>query len=213
LNHNKCWLAYRDPELRGFLEEAELVVAESSVVWGARMLGHPEVRAAWGVALMERLLARAHREGWSVYLLGARPDVLRALTGAVAERFPGLAVVGAQDGYLKGPRHREVEDEIRRLRPDVLFVAMGSPRQEQLLAGFGPAPPFRVGLGVGGSFDVHAGLVADAPGWVRGTGFEWLWRAARSPRLFRRYARILPWFVVQVVRERLTGATPKERTS
>jgi N-acetylglucosaminyldiphosphoundecaprenol N-acetyl-beta-D-mannosaminyltransferase len=212
LNHNKCWLACRDPALRRFLEDAELVVAESSVVWGARVLGRPEVRPAWGVALMDRLLARAHQGGWSVYLLGARPEVLFALRARLAERFPGLAVVGASDGYLEGPRRGEVEEEIRQLRPDLLLVAMGSPLQEQFLAGFGPEPPFRVGLGVGGSFDVHAGLVADAPQWVRGTGLEWLWRAARSPRLFRRYARILPWFVAQVVRERLTGATPTVRT-
>lgn len=208
LNHNKCWLAARDPELRAFLFDAELVVAESSVVWAAQVLRQPRIRPAWGVALMDRLVAQAAREGWSVYLLGARPDVLEALRLNLAARHNGLRVVGAHHGYLSTDAEALVRTELETLRPDLFLVAMGSPMQERVLSWFDGAPPFRVGLGVGGSFDVHAGLVPDAPGWVRGTGFEWLWRGVQSPRLFRRYARVLPWFVVHVLRARLTGHTP-----
>src|SRR5687767_984583 len=74
-NANKCFLAMRDPELRAFLEQAELVVPETAVVWGARVLGRPGVRPVWGVALASQLLERANRCGWSVHLLGGRPEV------------------------------------------------------------------------------------------------------------------------------------------
>jgi N-acetylglucosaminyldiphosphoundecaprenol N-acetyl-beta-D-mannosaminyltransferase len=207
-NHNKAWLAARDPELRQFMEEAELVVAESSMVWGARVLGHKTVRPAWGVVLMERLLARAADAGWRVYLLGARPEVLGALRPRLQARFPALNVVGASDGHGGTSGLDAVRAELEHLRPDLLLVAMGSPLQEAFIARFGPTPPFRVALGVGGSFDVHAGLVSDAPRWIRGTGTEWLWRAVRSPRLFRRYARVIPWFVGWVLVERVTGRIP-----
>ncbi|MEQ9398216.1 MAG: WecB/TagA/CpsF family glycosyltransferase [Longimicrobiales bacterium] len=204
VNHNKCWLARRDPSLRAFLEEAELVVAESSVEWAARLLGFDGVGAAWGVALMARLLERADAGGWSVYFLGAEASVTDRLVHRVRANHPGLVVAGWHHGYLSDQDAARVREELASVRPDLLLVAMGSPRQERFLASVGRDGGPRVSLGVGGSFDVHAGRKADAPGWIRGSGFEWLYRALLSPRLFRRYAVVIPWFVGAVVRERLT---------
>ena len=229
-NANKCFLATRDAELRGFLGSAEIVVPETSVAWGCSILGHRDVHAVWGVTLAERLLSRADRESWSVYLFGARPRVLEALVARVRRDWPSIRVAGAEPGYLGEARDAEVREQIWNARPDLLLVGLGSPRQERFIAELWGArgwpeasgrPPARahptpaeaiagpggalpsVALGVGGSFDVHAGFVRDAPSWVRGSGFEWLWRAARSPRLFLRYAVVNPWFVVRVLLERL----------
>src|SRR5690349_3188097 len=93
-NANKCYLAARDPELRAFLETADLVVPETSVVWGARVLGRAGVEAVWGIVLAGRLLAQADRHGWSVYLVGGRAEVSERAAAAVRGRFPGLALVG-----------------------------------------------------------------------------------------------------------------------
>lgn len=205
LNHNKCWLARRDLPLRAFLEEAELVVAESSAAWAARRLSLPGVGEAWGVALMGRLLEQADADGWSVYFLGAAPDVVRDLVAEVRKNFPGLRVSGSHHGYLSEGDTDRVRSEIRERRPDLLLVAMGSPRQEHFMASLGAEAGATVTLGVGGSFDVHAGRKPDAPAWVRGSGFEWLYRAVLSPRLFRRYLVVIPWFVGAVFRQRLTG--------
>ncbi len=207
-NANKCWLAGTDPHVRCFLEEAELVVAETAVVWAARVLGRPDVGAAWGVALMVRLLEEADAAGWSVYLLGATEAVNEAAARVTAERHPGLRLAGRHHGYLDDGARQRVQAELAERRPDLLFVAMGSPLQERFIAGLPDGGGPTVAMGVGGSFDVLAGLRREAPGWIRGTGFEWLYRALQDPSLLKRYAVVNPWFVGRVLAERVTGRVP-----
>ena len=202
-NANKAWLASRHPDLRAFLDTAELVVAESSTVWAARRLGLRGVEPVWGVELMGRLLTEASARGWSVFLLGARPEVVERLRTRISERWPGARVVGARDGFFGPDEADAVREQVVGSDADLLIVAMGSPRQERFIASLPRDAAPRVRIGVGGSFDVHAGLKRDAPGWVRGSGFEWLYRALQSPRLFRRYLVVNPWFVLRVVRQRL----------
>jgi N-acetylglucosaminyldiphosphoundecaprenol N-acetyl-beta-D-mannosaminyltransferase len=212
-NANKCYLAARDPSLRAFLESADLVVPETAVVWGARVLGRRGVEPVWGVVLAERLLAEADRLGWSVFMLGARADVSDRAAAVVRERFPRLRLAGHHHGYLSDPAIcARVVRELEQARPDLLLVAMGSPLQERFLAELpGDAAP-RISLGVGGTFDVLAGVREPAPSWIRGSGLEWLWRSAQSPRLLARYLIVNPWFVGAVLRERLLGPPRPSRT-
>lgn len=207
-NANKCWLAAGDADVRALMEAAELVVAETAVVWAARVLGRSGVRPAWGVALMARLLEEAAREGWSVYLLGATEDVNERAARAATERHVGLRLAGRHHGYLDDDTAERVRRELAELRPDLLFVAMGSPLQERFIASLPPRGGPTVAMGVGGSFDVMAGLRREAPAWVRGTGMEWLYRSLQDPGLWRRYAVTNPWFVWCVMAERLTGRVP-----
>ncbi|MGD2069778.1 MAG: WecB/TagA/CpsF family glycosyltransferase, partial [Gemmatimonadota bacterium] len=104
-----------------------------------------------------------------------------------------------------------VAEELVRDAPDLLLVAMGSPRQERFMGRLPREGGPTVVVGVGGTFDVLAGRTRDAPSYVRGSGFEWLYRALQSPRLFRRYAAVKPWFVSRVLVERLTGRPPEFR--
>jgi N-acetylglucosaminyldiphosphoundecaprenol N-acetyl-beta-D-mannosaminyltransferase len=205
-NANKCYLALRDPGLRAFLEQAELVVPETAVVWGARVLGRVGVSPVWGVALAAQLLERANHGGWSVFLLGAKPEVSERAAARVRERFPGIRAVGNHHGYLADAETRAaVVRTLEAERPQLLLVGMGSPLQEHLLASLSERAAPGVSLGVGGTFDVLAGLREEAPTWIRGSGFEWLWRSAQDPRLLARYAVVNPWFVGAVLRERLLG--------
>lgn len=208
-NHNKCWLGHRDAAVRAFLESAEVVGAETSVVWAARLLGREGVGAAPGVVLMGRLLERAHEGRWSVYLLGARERVNRTLADKVCTRWPGARVVGRHHGYLTHDDEKRVREEVMTTAPDLLLVAMGSPLQERFLSGLPVGAGPRVRLGVGGGFDVHSGVKRDAPTWIRGSGMEWLWRSAQSPRLLPRYLVRNPWFVAAVLRERWLGTSPE----
>lgn len=210
LNANKCWLAADDPELRAFLEACELVVPETAVVWGGRWLGRRGLREVWGVVLMRTLLHEAARRGWSVYLLGAHESVVDVLAAELRAELPELRLVGHHHGYLDDLSEARVRRDLRSLRPDILFVGMGSPRQERFLAGLGEGDGLTVGLGVGGSFDVLSGFKRDAPAWIRGTGTEWLFRVLQDPRaLWKRYLVVNPWFVWSVLRERLTGRVPE----
>jgi len=206
VNANKAWLARREARLRGVLASAELVIAEWAMVWAAERLGREGIGHVGGITLMARLLAEAEREGWTVYLLGARPEVVEKLAERLRAERPALRLVGWHHGYLDGESNARVRAELARLRPDLLFVAMGSPLQEYWIdEGWGELGA-RVALGVGGSFDVLAGLKRDAPDWARGRGLEWLYRLVQDPgRLWRRYLVTNTWFVWQVWRERLFG--------
>ncbi|HET9985391.1 MAG TPA: WecB/TagA/CpsF family glycosyltransferase [Longimicrobiales bacterium] len=202
-NANKAWLAARDARLREILEGADLVVAEWATSWAARTLGVAGVEHVGGITLMVRLLAEAERSGWSCYFLGAAPGVAETLVARLRRERPALRIAGWHHGYLDEASRATVVAELVAKRPDLLFVAMGSPLQEYFLAGL-PASAAGAGLGVGGSFDVLAGLKRDAPAWARGRGLEWLYRLSQDPRrLWRRYLVTNTWFVARVVRERL----------
>ncbi|HEX7050688.1 MAG TPA: WecB/TagA/CpsF family glycosyltransferase [Longimicrobiales bacterium] len=205
-NANKAWLARRDARLRSILEESELVVPEWAMVWAARRLGRPGLHHVGGITLMVRLLAEAERRGWSAFFLGARPAVVDAMVARFRVERPRLRIAGHQHGYLDAAADRAVRERLAVLRPDLLFVAMGSPLQEYWIADAWPEIRTAVALGVGGSFDVLAGLKRDAPSWARGHGLEWLYRLAQDPlRYGRRYLVTNPWFVAAVMAERLRG--------
>lgn len=203
-NANKAWLVRRDPRLRDILDRAELAIPEWAMVWAARRLGLEGVHHIGGITLMARLLVEAERRGWSVYFLGARPEVVDTLVERMRAERPALQVAGAHHGYLDDAARQTVLGDLERIRPDLLFVAMGSPLQEYFIDEAWTVPGARVALGVGGSFDVFAGLKKDAPAWARGRGLEWVYRLAQDPRrLWRRYLVTNTWFVGRIARERV----------
>ncbi|HEX6938352.1 MAG TPA: WecB/TagA/CpsF family glycosyltransferase [Longimicrobiales bacterium] len=206
-NANKAWLARRDARLRAILEGAELVVPEWATVWAARRLRRPALHHVGGITLMVRLLDEAERNGWTAYFLGARPEAVEVLVDRLRRERPALRIAGWHHGYLDAELDRAVRRELATARPDLLFVAMGSPLQEYWIADAWVEIRARVALGVGGSFDVLAGLKRDAPAWARGRGLEWLYRLAQDPRRYaRRYLVTNTWFVAAVLAERLREA-------
>jgi N-acetylglucosaminyldiphosphoundecaprenol N-acetyl-beta-D-mannosaminyltransferase len=206
-NANKAWQAARDPRLRAALESADLAVPEWAVAWAARRLGIEGVHHVGGITLMEQLLRVAEARGRTVYLLGATTAVVGALAATLARERPALRVIGWRDGYMDDAGWEALVAEIEALKPDLLFVAMGSPLQElRIMELAGRVPTLRVAMGVGGSFDVLAGLKRDAPRWARGRGLEWLYRLAQDPRrLWRRYLVTNTWFLAAVLRQRLAA--------
>lgn len=192
-----------DPELRRLVNECEIVTADGqAVVWASRLLGTPLPSRVTGIDLMLQLLGLAERKGYRVFVLGARQQVLERALAHVRRDHPRLRIAGARHGYFPNTEERAVVEEIRRARPDMLFVAMSSPRKERFLGHWQGEleVPFR--MGVGGSIDVIAGITRRAPRTVQRAGLEWAWRLAQEPRrLFRRYLVGNARFVALGVRE------------
>ncbi len=177
------------------------------MVWAARRLGRPPLHHVGGITLMVRLLDEAERRGWSVYFLGAGAAVAAAMVDRLRRERPALWIAGHHHGYLDGELDGHVRRDVAERRPDLLFVAMGSPRQEHWIADAWAEIGARAALGVGGSFDVLAGLKKDAPAWARGRGLEWIYRLAQDPRRYLpRYLVTNTWFVASVAAERLRRA-------
>lgn len=203
INAAKIAAMRRNPTLRQAVGDCGMILADGqSIVWASRMLRSRLPERVAGIDLFMELLAEADRRSYRVYFLGARPDVLARMLEEVGRRFPGLTVAGARDGYYQVHEEAEVAEGIRQCSADMLFVGMSSPRKELFLNQWGEATRARVVHGVGGSFDILAGLTRRAPAWYQKHGFEWLYRAWQEPiRLGRRYLTTNVSFLALVVGE------------
>ncbi len=201
----------RDAEFRAALATADLVTADGmSVVWAARWLpcfGGRLVARVAAPEVMEGVLTQCARHGHRIYLLGATGEVVTAVCERLQQRFPTLTIAGARDGYFPEAASATVAAAIRSACADVLFVAMGSPKQELWLARYGPQTGVRFALGVGGYFDILAGKRKRAPRWMQSCGLEWCFRLAQEPRrLWRRYLIGNLAFLGFLLRERRRAA-------
>jgi N-acetylglucosaminyldiphosphoundecaprenol N-acetyl-beta-D-mannosaminyltransferase len=196
--------ARRDPAFRAVLEGADLCLPDGvGITLAARYLGRPLRERVAGVDLVEALAARAARDGWRVFFLGAAPGVADRAASLLAARYPGLTVAGTHAG---SPRREEEDDIVRRVREaraDVLLVAYGAPAQDLWLARNLARTGAKVGVGVGGAFDYIAGVVPRAPRWMRRVGLEWLYRLIRQPWRWRRQ-RVLPLYALLVLLSKVT---------
>jgi N-acetylglucosaminyldiphosphoundecaprenol N-acetyl-beta-D-mannosaminyltransferase len=178
-----------DAALRGAVLCSDLILADgASVVWASRLLRRPLPERVAGIDLMLAILGRGSRHGYRVFCLGATPEVLAGACARIAMDFPGVTLVGRRHGYFTAREESAVAAEIAAARPDVLFVAMTSPRKERFLQRWAAFLGVPVCHGVGGSFDVLAGKVRRAPAAWQRLGLEWLYRVQQEPRrLWRRY--------------------------
>ncbi|WP_405670214.1 WecB/TagA/CpsF family glycosyltransferase [Streptomyces sp. NBC_01530] len=199
----------RNDQLAKAVAGCDLVLADGqAVVWAGRVLRAPLPERVAGIDLFLRLLAEAETSGIPVYFLGARQDVLERMLLRVADRFPGLKVAGSRNGYFDGLEQEAIADGIARSGAQMLFLGMTSPKKEIFTAAHGARTGARVVHGVGGSFDILAGVTKRAPvSWQR-WGLEWLYRALQEPRrLGRRYLTTNVSFLLMTARE-LIRPTP-----
>jgi N-acetylglucosaminyldiphosphoundecaprenol N-acetyl-beta-D-mannosaminyltransferase len=197
-------MAMRDnAALRESIERCELVTADGQpVVWAARLLRDPLPSRVAGIDLMHGLLERAAVTGYRVYILGAKAEILETAVARIRTRFPGIVVAGYRDGYYDDRDEDAVAASIVEARPDILFVAMSSPRKEYFLARHGQTIGVPLVMGVGGAIDVVAGVTRRAPVVLQQLGLEWLFRLVQEPRrLARRYFATNLRFILLLSRE------------
>ncbi len=195
--------AQQDADYRELVNQADLVVPDSvGVVWASRRSGYPLAERVPGVELIPRLATLPSGRKPRVFLLGAAPGVAEGAAAALEQRF-GLQIAGTMHGYFQDD-HEAIE-AVKSSGADILLAALGFPRQEKWMQRHGPELGVRVGVGVGGSFDVFAGKVTRAPGWMCSLGLEWLHRLLRQPSRFTRMLA-LPRFMMQVVSKGAEGA-------
>jgi len=174
------------------------------MVWAGKKAGADHMSRVYGPDLMLEICRRSPSTGWSHYFYGGKEGVPELLAGKLQERFPGLKVVGTHSPPFR-PQTDEESDQIaatiNAARPDFLWVGLSTPKQERWMdANLGrlDAPAI---LGVGAAFDIHAGLLPQAPEWMQRRGLEWLYRLLKEPRrLWKRYLGNNPRFVFRVLR-------------
>ena len=189
VNVDKLVKARDDAQLRGIINDCDLVNADGMpVVWASRLLGVPLKERVAGVDLFESLMERSAREGWRVFLLGARAEVVARVRAVYEARYPGLVVAGHRDGYWTEAEEPDVAEQVRLAQADILCVAITSPKKERFLDRWQTHMRVPFAMGVGGTFDVAAGRIRRAPRFMQALGLEWLVRVVQEPRrMFRRY--------------------------
>jgi N-acetylglucosaminyldiphosphoundecaprenol N-acetyl-beta-D-mannosaminyltransferase len=178
-----------DEAMREAIAEAHLLTADGqAVVWAARLLGQPLPTRVAGIDLMETLLAHAAHRGHSVYLLGAKQEIVQACVAKAQTLYPLLHIAGYRNGYFRREDEADIIAAIRAAQPDILFLGFGTPAKEYFMHRHYRALGVPFVMGVGGSFDVFAGLVPRAPRWMQRAGLEWAFRLGQEPRrMWKRY--------------------------
>jgi N-acetylglucosaminyldiphosphoundecaprenol N-acetyl-beta-D-mannosaminyltransferase len=193
----------KNEDLARAVNRARFVVADGqSLVWGSRLLGDALPQRVAGVDLIDPLAARAAHEGLGVYLLGATEEVCERMVERLTREHPGLRICGHAHGYFEKEEEQARADEVAASGAQILFVAMGVPRQESFLESHWEALGVPFAMTVGGSFDVLSGRLRRAPVLIQKVGLEWAFRLAQEPgRLWRRYLVTNTKFICLVCRQ------------
>jgi N-acetylglucosaminyldiphosphoundecaprenol N-acetyl-beta-D-mannosaminyltransferase len=186
INANKIYLADKHSELSQILRTSDLIIPEQAILIAGNLLKRRLKERVSGVELMGRLLAESPMKGYRIFLLGARPEVVERLVKVCHEKYDGINIVGHSDGYFGEDGEAEVLKKIQSSKAEILLVALGSPKQEFWIRKHYRTLGVPFCIGVGGSFDVHAGFKRSAPEWMR-CGLEWIYRLRQDRKLWKRY--------------------------
>lgn len=198
-------MAQHDAELRRIINQAALVTPDSfGVTWAARRLKRPVIERVTGVDLMAQVCARCADNGWRPFLFGSAPGVADEAAERLSARFPGLSVAGTQHGYFGPEDEEQIVAQVAASKADILFVAMGIPKQEKWIARYLPRLGVSAAVGVGGSLDVFSGRVKRAPLWTQRCNVEWLYRLCSNPRKINK-VKMLPVLVLMTYLALLRG--------
>jgi len=204
INPEKVMKARQDPWLLDQMRGAALLIPDGiGVVWAARLLGRASLERVPGADLMSGICGRATAKGYRIFLYGAAPETNALARTALEQRFPGIAIVGNRHGYVTQAEMPALVSEINASGAQILFVALGSPRQELWMAHHLPELTIKVCQGVGGTFDVIAGTVRRAPASWQATNLEWAYRLLMDPRRLPRQTS-LPRFAWRVLAARFS---------
>lgn len=194
----------KDPELGASVRECDIINIDGmGVVLGARMLGHDVPERVAGVDLFHELLAMSAQKGYSVFLLGAKDEVVSETARRVQQQYPELKLAGYHHGYFWDDEEAMV-GRIRASGAQLLFVAITSPKKENFINKWRDRLGVTFVMGVGGTFDVVAGKVKRAPVWMQKGGLEWFYRVLQEPgRMWKRYLVTNSVFAWLLLREKL----------
>lgn len=200
INPEKLMKAKEDPRLKALLNRAEFQIPDGIGVIIASKLKKGSISSRiTGIDMMDRIVREAARTGRAVFLYGAKPGVADKAAQQLKQTYPDLIVAGTQDGYESDTS--KVLETINKAKPDILFVAMGSPKQEQWIEQHRDNLYPTLYQGVGGSFDVLAGNVKRAPAAFQRMGAEWLYRLLKEPSRLKRQMN-LPKFLFEVFKQK-----------
>lgn len=191
--------AEEDPELSKILTSSDLCIPDGiGLIYASRIHKLGLLERVPGVDLMKKILEYSNIAEKSIFILGGRPGVAEAACKNIKNSFKSIRIVGFNDGYFNHEDEKKIINEINSLRPDILFVALGAPRQEKWMYEHKSELHVKVAMGVGGSVDIWAGTAKRAPVLFQRLGLEWLYRLIKEPWRYKRMLA-LPKFIIKIL--------------
>ena len=207
---NSILAAHKQLKVQAIYNAAEWVICDGvPVKWAAGFLGTPIVERITGLDLLPDLIELAHKKNFSVFLLGASPGVAEQLKLKINAEFPNCKVHGIYVPpfmtVFSEAENKKMLDAVNQSKADILLVSLTAPKQDIWIAEHKQLLQVPLSIGIGGAFEVMAGLVPRAPQWMHGAGLEWLYRLIQEPkRMYRRYLIEAPLFIPLIIRQKLT---------
>ena len=201
INPEMIQTAKKNTEFSKVLSCAELVIPDGiGVEIGLKILGYNVKRIA-GIEFGKALIERFTENNKTIALVGAKPEIISLAIKNLKDEFENINIVYSHDGYFEN--ENLIIEELNETKPDLVLVALGSPKQEFFISNLKSKLPNSLMIGLGGSFDVWSGMVKRAPEIYQKLGLEWLYRTVKEPSRFKRIFPTLPLFVLRVIKERL----------
>jgi N-acetylglucosaminyldiphosphoundecaprenol N-acetyl-beta-D-mannosaminyltransferase len=199
-NPEKNYSVPVDPFLYECFRQADLLLPDGiGMVLGARILHGAKLSRVPGCEFMQEICALSAKKGYKIFIYGAKEEVNRTAVDILQQRLPNLRIVGRCNGYWPEAKMGELVDRINQSGAEIIFLALGSPKQEKWFAEHqAKLGNIRVCQGIGGTLDVIAGNVKRAPVLFCKLGLEWFYRLLAEPKRWRRQL-VLPIFAWQVM--------------
>ncbi|ASB49420.1 WecB/TagA/CpsF family glycosyltransferase [Alkalitalea saponilacus] len=204
VNAGKIVSMQTDSALRQSVLDADMINADGmSVVWASHFLGKALPARVAGIDLMLELVKMAHKHGYRCYFFGARQEVVEKVVDIFRNEYSSDIIAGYRNGYFKEDEEEQIAKDISASGANMLFVAMSSPKKEIFVNKYKKLMKVPFVMGVGGSFDVVAGVTKRAPKWMQEIGLEWFYRFVQEPgRMWKRYLVGNSKFILLVLKSR-----------
>jgi N-acetylglucosaminyldiphosphoundecaprenol N-acetyl-beta-D-mannosaminyltransferase len=200
--------AYKNKKLRQIYNSSDMNLSDGvPLLWASRLLGKPIRGRVTGLDLLPAFAKTAARKNYSFFLMGAKEGVAEQLALSLQKEYQGLRIVGTYSPpfaeTFSEEENRKIIALINEAKPDVLWISLTAPKQDYWIADHLKDLNVHVALGVGGAFEVTAGIIKRAPVWMQKNGLEWLFRFLQEPRrLFKRYFVEAPVFIPLLLLQR-----------
>jgi N-acetylglucosaminyldiphosphoundecaprenol N-acetyl-beta-D-mannosaminyltransferase len=195
--------AQADNTFRAILNNSFMTTPDGMpLVWVGTIQGHKRMRRVYGPDYLIEMCRVSEQRGYRHFFFGGKAGIATGLADKLKTRFPGLQVVGTYTPPfrpLTADEDRDLEALVAQAKPDVFWVGLGSPKQEQFMAAYCAKLDVKLMVGVGAAFDIHSGSIKEAPDWLKVSGLQWAHRLALEPRrLWRRYLVCVPGFIWKI---------------
>src|SRR3989338_1061242 len=206
LNPEMIINAIKNIEFQNVLKDSDFIVADGTgIVWALKLNGFKNAERIPGIELAEKILELVNKSGKSVAILGSTDSVISKTLTNLKEKYPLSKIAYSKNGFFKNEEESAIATDMAKNDPDVIFVALGSPKQELWINKYSMLFPKSIMIGIGGSLDVWSGKKQRAPKWIRDMHMEWLFSVMNEPERIPRVLKSLPRFIYLVMKARFAN--------